>query len=100
MRNHLMIIEGVNNKNEQDILSNKTKRSSTNLQYNNDYAFVNKENNVLINNSSKMVNSTNNINEYLKDLNNIDINDSLILLFYVCKLLLDMCSKVNMNQVV
>ncbi|ETW31401.1 hypothetical protein PFAG_01839 [Plasmodium falciparum Santa Lucia] len=88
----------LNNKNEQDILSNKTKRSSTNLQYNNDYAFVNKENNVLINNSSKMVNSTNNINEYLKDLNNIDINDSLILLFYVCKLLLDMCSKVNMNQ--
>ncbi|CRH03153.1 mRNA (N6-adenosine)-methyltransferase, putative [Plasmodium relictum] len=42
----------------------------------------------------------NNIYESINDLNNIDINNSLILLIYVCKLLLNMYGKIDTKQTV
>ncbi|GAW79179.1 hypothetical protein, conserved [Plasmodium gonderi] len=36
--------------------------------------------------------------ELLTDLNNIEINDSSVLLIYICKLLLHICGKANENQ--
>ncbi|CRG93248.1 mRNA (N6-adenosine)-methyltransferase, putative [Plasmodium gallinaceum] len=61
------------------------------------YYIHNKESGVNNDNDKKKI-VMNNIYELINDLNNIDINNSLILLIYVCKLLLHMCAKSKENQ--